>query len=312
MKRLGVVANANSWKNRGKTAPAAPAGALYEAPTSPEEYPAVLRRFAEAGVDVVAIDGGDGTLRDVIGAMVEAYGDRPHPAIALVPSGKTNVAAADVGGVGRGPDALINLTAAMASGAAARQTAVRHPIEIAFDGRKVYGFVFGLGAFERATRLVDDRVHSAGFAQKLGVALGVVTSVSAAIGGAERETWRRGEHLALGLDGAPAVAQDSFAVLATSLHRWLLGLWPFWGEGPGAIALTDIAAPPRRLMAGLATAGIGRPRPWAAAEGWRSVKVDRASLALDAAFIVDGDRFTPGADGSVELRAGPALRFIRL
>lgn len=312
MSRLGVVANANSWKNRdaSRAAPV-PAGVLHAAPGSADGYADVLKRFAEGGVDTVAIDGGDGTLRDVVAAAVAAYGDR-LPAFALVPSGKTNVAAADVGGVGRGPDALPRLLKALEDGSWRKGVATRRPIEIGFDGRKLYGFVFGLGAFERATRLVDDRVHSAGFAQKLGVALGVVTSVSAAIGGSEREVWRRGERIALGLDGAPARELDSFALLATSLHRWLLGLWPFWGHGTAPIALTEVDAPPRRLALGLATAGIGKPRPWAEAEGWRSSRVETASLTLDASFIVDGDRFTPGADGRVELKAGPALSFIRL
>ncbi|GLK69835.1 diacylglycerol kinase family protein [Hansschlegelia plantiphila] len=311
MTRLGVVANGRSWRNRnGRAAPPASAGVLFEAPDSPADYPEVMRRFAAAGVTTLAIDGGDGTLRDVMSAMAPAFGDA-LPQIALLPNGKTNVAAADVGGAGRGPDAVGRLAAAL-SADAPLTTTVRRPLAISFDGRSVYGFVFGLGAFERATRLVDERVHERGFAQKLGVALGVVGSVSTALFGKERAAWSRGVPLSLALDGGGEATHDSFALLATSLRRWVLGLWPFWGTGEGAIAVTEISAPPRRLALGLATAGLGRPRPWAAAEGWRSERADRVSLSLRAPFIIDGDRFEPGPDGAVEIRSGPPLSFVRL
>ncbi|MET0313736.1 MAG: diacylglycerol kinase family protein [Hansschlegelia sp.] len=310
MSKLGVVANARSWKNRGAgPTPPKASDLIFEAPGSPADYPEVMRRFAESGVTTVAIDGGDGTLRDVLTAMADAYPDG-MPAVALAPSGKTNVAAADVGGVRRGADRFERLLTLHRSGAAA-QGVVRRPIEISFDDRRLLGFVFGLGAFEKATGLVDARVHNAGFAQKLGVALGVIVSGAAAIGGKDKEVWRRGAPISIAIDGGPSHAHDSFAVLATSLKRWVLGLWPFWGAGDGAIALTEVDAPPRRLALGLATAGIGRPRPWAESEGWRSVRADSVTLALSEAFIIDGDRFMPGPDGAVALRAGPPVTFIR-
>ena len=311
MSRLGIVANGRSWRNRNAGARATPPrDALFEAPESPADYPEVMRRFAAAGVTTLAVDGGDGTLRDVMSALPPAFGEA-LPQIALLPNGKTNVAAADVGGAGRGPEAAERLAAALRGGSPLA-TSVRRPIVASFDGRSVYGFVFGLGAFERATRLVDERVHDRGFAQKLGVALGVVASGSAVLFGKDREAWRRGVPLSLALDGGPEIAHDSFALLATSLRRWVLGLWPFWGQGAGVIAVTEVAAPPRRLGRNLVTAGLGRPRASAAAEGWRSERADLIRLGLRDPFIIDGDRFAPGPDGRVELRAGPPLTFVRL
>lgn len=305
---IGLIANGRSWRNvrAGRLAP--DALTLHEAPDHPDGYGEALARFAAAGVTTLVVDGGDGTLRDVLSALPGAYVGGPLPAIALAPSGKTNVAAADVGGIGRGADAIARLRAALDSGAVKRS--VRHPIEIAFGDRRLLGFVFGLGAFERATRLVDERVHHKGFAGQIGVALGVVASGGAALFGEEKAAWRRGVPLGLGLDGASPAAAHSFALLATSLHRWVLGLWPFWGEGEGAIAVTEIAAPPRRLFAGLVTAGLGRPRPWAAAEGWRSVRADAVTLDMETGFIVDGDRFEPGPLKRVSLSKGPAITFI--
>lgn len=308
MGRLGIVANARSWKNReGSLARPEIGDALFEVPERREDYGDVLRRFAQAGVTTVAVDGGDGTLRDVISALPEAYITR-LPAIALVPSGKTNVAAADVGGTPR--DKLPALAQAVASGAALKDVALRRPITVEVGGGAMSGFVFGLGAFERATRLVNEKVHSRGLAQGVGVALGVVMSGAQALG-KDRESWRQGVPIAFSIDGEAPVTRFSFALLATSLNRLMLGLWPFWGNGPGAINVTEIAAPPRRLIRTLATAGIGRPPAWAADEGYRSEKADRISLTLREPFIFDGDTFAPGPDGRVELTAGPAISFVK-
>lgn len=310
MTLLGVVANARSWRNRdadglGRSA----RGVLFEAPETLGDYPAALKRFAQAGVSVVAVDGGDGTLRDVLSALPSAYGER-LPAIALIPSGKTNVAALDVGGVGRGEAALARLAEAVESGAATRDAQARRPIMVETDGWTRLGFVFGLGAYERATRLANEQVHSRGFAQKIGVALGVVMSGAAAFG-KDREAWRRGVPLGISVDGGPRREGDSFVLLATSLDRLLLRLYPFWGEGEGAIHMTEISAPPRRLARGLAALGVGRRPSFADEEGYVSVRAGAVSLTLRDPFIFDGDAFSPGADGRVELTAGPPITFVK-
>jgi diacylglycerol kinase (ATP) len=308
--RLGVVANARSWRNRDETDRAKPAADfLHAIPETLDDYPRVLREFADAGVGVLAVDGGDGTLRDVLSALPGAYGER-LPSIALMPSGKTNVAALDVGHVGRGAGALARLAGRVTAGLPL-ETKTRRPIMVTTDGWTRAGFVFGLGAYERATRLVNERVHSRGFAQKLGVAMGVVGSVAAAFG-KDREVWREGVPLTIAIDGGEERTAASFVALGTSLDRLILGLWPFWGAGEGAIRMTEIAAPPQRLASGLASIAMRRKPGFADEAGYRSFRADRVSLKLSDPFIFDGDTFAPGADGRVKLVAGPQIRFVRL
>lgn len=308
--RLGVVANARSWRNRDEADRAKPAADfLHAIPETLDDYPRVLREFADAGVDVLAVDGGDGTLRDVLSALPGAYGER-LPAIALMPSGKTNVAALDVGHVGRGAGALARLAGRVTAGLPL-ETKTRRPIIVTTDGWTRAGFVFGLGAYERATRLVNERVHSRGFAQKLGVAMGVVGSVAAAFG-KDKEVWQAGVPMSISVDGGEERSSASFVLLGTSLDRLILGLWPFWGAGEGAIRMTEIAAPPQRLASGLASIAMRRKPGFADEAGYRSFRAERVSLTLTEPFIFDGDTFAPGADGRVELVAGPPIRFVRL
>ena len=309
MTLLGVVANARSWRNaKGGGGKKLVPGVVHEAPETLADYPAALRRLAEAGVGVIAVDGGDGTLRDVLSALPGAFGDR-LPAIALLPSGKTNVAALDVGGFGRDAATLARLADAVRRGEAETRVEIRRPILVETDGWTRAGFVFGLGAYERATRLVNERVHTRGFSQKIGVALGVLMGGAAAFG-ADREAWRKGVPLGIAIDGSAPETRDSFVLLATSLNRLILGLYPFWGEGGGAIRLTEIAAPPRRLARGLAALVAGRKPSFADEEGYTSVRATNVALTLREPFILDGDTFLPGADGRVRLTAGPEIRFV--
>ncbi|GLK77035.1 diacylglycerol kinase [Methylopila jiangsuensis] len=308
MSRLGVIANGRSWRAAKGGAPRRPAGVPFEAPGDLNGYAPALARLKAAGVDTLAVVGGDGTLREVMSALPSAYGASP-PALALAPFGKTNAAAADVGGCGHGPDALERLAGALASGVPLKRSE-RRPIAARFDGRAVQGFVLGFGAFERATRMVDSRVHSRGFAQRLGVAFGVAEAARELLTGREGAGWRQGVAAAVAADGAEASDDDRFFFLATSLRRFMLGLWPFWGEGEGAIAWTDVSAPPHRLASALLPAARGRATDWMRANGYRSGRANRIDVALRAPFIIDGDSFSAGADGRIAIQAGAPLTFL--
>src|SRR3546814_15016806 len=76
----------------------------------------------------LVVDGGDGTVRDVISAAPAAFGDR-MPRMAILPSGKTNALALDLG-------VPLDWAVADVVEAAARGQFVRRaPIEIYRDGR---------------------------------------------------------------------------------------------------------------------------------------------------------------------------------
>ncbi|GBD50815.1 diacylglycerol kinase family protein [Methylopila sp. Yamaguchi] len=303
MTRLGVLANAKSW--RGVEGLVGAPGVVAETPDGIDGYGPAIARLKANGVGVIAIAGGDGTLREALTALIAAYDGAPPP-IAFVPRGKTNVAAADVGGV----KDLAALAAAVAAGAPARRLEIRRPMRVTAGGVTRYGFVFGCGAFERGVRLANAQVHKRGFAQGIGLAMAVASSISAAFSGAERQAWRSGVAASVAVDGRPALKQDRFVLLATSLHKLMLGLWPFWGEGEGEIRLLDVAAPPRRLARALLAVARRRPAPWMAEAGYVSLRADRLELELAAPFILDGDTFLADPDGRIELASGPAVTFV--
>src|SRR5690606_34652355 len=135
---VGVIRNPRSHRNIGAQPEwSGRATMLVETPRKRSELDAILRRFAEAQVDFIVVDGGDGTVRDVLTCGAGAFGDSWPPLIVL-PSGKTNALAIDLG---LGPD--WNLDQAIELARAGGNVTVRRPMVIATRDNpdaRVHGF----------------------------------------------------------------------------------------------------------------------------------------------------------------------------
>ncbi|MEX2519366.1 MAG: hypothetical protein WD969_08560, partial [Paracoccaceae bacterium] len=99
-------------------------------------------------------------------------------------------------------------------------------------------------------------------------------------------------------------------VALTSLQGPLLfGLSPFWGAGEGPIRWLDIAAAPPRIALAAPFIAFGRPRRWMS-DHYQSGRAARATLSLNADFVLDGEHFAPGADGLIAVTAAETATFL--
>lgn len=274
---------------------------LFATPDTVGDIPRVLRGFADAGVEVLAVNGGDGTLRDVLSALPAAFGDR-WPAIALLPAGKTNVVAGDVGGFGADEATVARLRAHRDRGCA---VAVRHCLEISRpDAPPIRGFVTGAAMFAHATRMAGAWSHGHGVKRGPGVALIVARAVTQLVKGGEGNGIDR---LSVAADGAPPPSPTPhFLFLASTLHRLSLGFRPFPATGSGDLRWVALEAPPRRVPSRLWHAWRGT---LAVGPGCSGGGAEALSLRLDASFVVDGEFYAPEC-GGVAIRLGPKVRFL--
>jgi diacylglycerol kinase (ATP) len=298
--RAGVIRNPLSHANRHVRAQP-PAGLLLAEPQTPDALAEALRRFQAEGVDLVIVDGGDGTLREVLTALPGVFGDAA-PVLAVLPSGKTNVAAFDLGGrLGLRIDDVLTR-------AGAPRLAERSVLEVAWtDAARppVRGMLLGAGGFVRATALSRD-VHRLGAFHGLSVALTLAGAVSGTLLGGAGNPWRAGVDIGLGLDEGPAERRARLVVLATTLERLPFGLKPF-GAPRAGMKLLDVDAPPRNLLGALGPLLAGRDPPWLARAGYRRAQPDRMRLTLEASVVIDGELF-PGGD--ILVRRGGPVRFL--
>jgi hypothetical protein len=301
--RAGVIRNPRSHRNRRHMPWAhAPEGTLFAKPRTKDALAEVLREFAANDVDLLVVDGGDGTLRDVLTRVPAAFAEGRHPRLAIVPSGKTNVLAEDLG-VPRDWTVEQALQRGQATDAV---RATRACVEVVRrDGsERRRGFVFGTGAYVRATRLAQS-AHRMGAFGTASVALTLAASVVQSIAGRDDRGWRAGEAIRLKLDGEAASDAARFLVLATTLETLPLGLKPFGPPRPGLKALA-IDAPPRRLIAAMPPLWTGAVAGWLEPAGY--VRRDGAlEAAFSGEYVLDGEAYPAG---DLIVRPGPRLEFV--
>ena len=305
---VGLIRNARSHRNAGGRMPDVPShNIILRAPRHRSDLAAILADFAQQGVDIIAIDGGDGTVRDVLTAGWPLYRDS-WPALVVIPSGKTNALAQDLG-----LPTTFTLEDALAA-ASARQVVERRPLLIAAatDGTPDrLAFVMGAGAFTRAIAL-GQKSHKLGAFNAAVLGVTAVWSVAQALLGRAGNDWRRGSVMHISREGEPLPhrgglpAGERYLLLASSLRRFGAGLDPFRGiDHDVQVAVMDN---PRRAML-LRFAAIARGRAGRRVRdlGYHVFGTQRLSADLGEAFILDGEAFAADA---LTVTPGPVLRFI--
>jgi len=302
MTRIGVVRNPKSHGNRIRPPGPPPEGVRLVEPFGRDALRAELEIFARDGLDLLIIDGGDGTVRDVISLLPHTFGE-DLPLLAVLPSGKTNVLAIDLGT----PDDWRLEEALIAARRSEPTIKSRPPLRVSWADERpcLQGFFFGVGAPVKATSL-SQKVHKVGFFHNLAVAVTIVTAALGALFGGARDEWREGVPARLVLDGESQPGGERFAVVATALKRLPFGLKPFGAPREG-LKLLDVDAPPHRLLKALPMVLSGKVVPALEGMGYRRRDPRQVSLAGGAPFVLDGEIFE---GGELTIGLGPALRFL--
>ena len=308
--RIAVVRNPRSHRNRKTRDDAAHhPDILFAAPPSKDALAGELTRMAAAGIDLLIIDGGDGAVRDVPTRGIGVFGDA-WPRLMVLPKGKTNALAVDLGMPGK-----LSLDEALARLPGAH-TVRRSPLRIERTdvvAPPVMGFILGTGVFDTAIA-AGQVAHRFGAFQGLAVAVTVGFGVVQALFGFGRTPWRAvsrtrillgAERRELG-DPADPVGQTRFAAGFSTLDGFPLGMKPFADE-PGPIRCIAVDRPVRRVMALAPAILMGLDRPFLRGLGVHRGSAEQVALDVGARFIVDGEGYAPGR---YDVRLGPQLEFL--
>jgi len=301
--QVALLSNGRAHRNRHLSASGHDvAGDIWQAaPNTRAELDRTLASFAKERVDTIVIDGGDGTVRDVL-SLAPRHFPSGLPRIAVVPSGKTNALAIDLG-------IAAHWTARDVLASLDRWTAVsRSPLEIRYDGAetpRLRGFLFGTGAFVRATNLAQS-VHRAGAFNGLAVGLSLAGALAQTLFGRPGNVWRQGDAVTLELPDGRAINRTFYTLLGSTLERLPLGLKPFGAERSG-LKLLGVDAPPRNLLLSVPALLSGSEREWLSDAGYKRVDIDSFRLRIDSGFILDGEAF-PGGD--LAINRGAPIDFL--
>ena len=308
--RAGVIYNPRSHRNKGQDLALGQRGDVMVAtPETREQIAAALTGFARAGIDYLVINGGDGTVRDVLTLGHGVFG-KDWPALAVLPKGKTNALNVDLGA-----PADWTLCAALDAYKEGRRV-VRRPLQIRdLNGEDLplHGFILGAGAYTLGVRAGQD-AHALGFFNSLAVGVTVAWGLGQTLLGRASNPWRRGVVSDIRLHPADSPLPHSGAgerdrrtlLLATTLEQLPMGIRPF-GKPREGLKLLAWDRPRRRMIPAIPAVLAGWESRWLERMGLHRATAPGFTMRLGDQFILDGEAFPAG---HYDVRPGPELTFV--
>ncbi|MEM9501795.1 MAG: acylglycerol kinase family protein [Pseudomonadota bacterium] len=308
--RVGVIYNPRSHRNKGADFDCGISPHVFiSQPGDRSQLPQALAELADRGIDLLVINGGDGTVRDVLTSGHGIFGDE-WPAIAVLPKGKTNALTVDLGVPTEW--SLQDAIDAFDDG----DRVHRRPIEVSSADNAsstVLGFIMGAGSFTKATQ-AGQSAHRLGAFNSLAVGVTTAWTILQSVFGSRKNIWRIGSrmHIELGPRGAPlahsGVGDPEFRQLlfASTLERFPAGILPFGQLRTGLkiIAIDQVA---RRSMALVPLAAMGWKTRGLRERGIHQVCVPDFAIDIEDQFIFDGEAFPAG---KYRIGQGPELKFV--
>ena len=312
---VGVIYNPRSHRNLGADFDCGLCPHVHIAqPRERGQLPLALTEFAERGIDLLVINGGDGTVRDVLTCGQTIFGD-DWPAIAVLPKGKTNALTVDLGV----PDdwTLQDAIDALDHGSRIYRrpmavSAIEEPGKTPGISR-VAGFILGAGAFTKATQ-AGQSAHKLGAFDSMVVAVTGMWALLQSLFAGRNNVWRKGARMRIGLGASDAPMAHSGhgdpdmrqILFASTLERLPAGIKPF-GALKSGLKLVAVDQISRRTTALVPLALLGKLQGSLRERGIHQIAATQFSLSIDDQFVLDGEAF-PAGDYRIE--QGPELAFV--
>jgi hypothetical protein len=269
----------------------------------------VIREIMDERVDILGINGGDGTVHGALTELMRLGCELPE--LAVIPGGTTNMTANDFNDNAPLEVTLHRLAEEASTSREDRRIVTRPMLRASADGLEPqYGFFLGAGAILDGMDHFREKVGSMGLRGELAAGISVVRGLAGLIRG--DSAWTREHDTSLRTAG-DSVIDKQVLVLATTLERMLLGLKPWWGRGSGPIHVTGLRRKPREVLRRAPAFLRGRPHPGLTVEnGYYSENVAGFEVRPDSGFALDGEIFDPGPGAPVDVSATDPIRFLRL
>jgi diacylglycerol kinase (ATP) len=262
----------------------------------------VARSFKNSNIEVLAINGGDGTISQTLTAFHHVYRDEPLPRIYLLKGGTMNVLANNLGMRGSPERLLYQLVESFSAG--------RSPLSIKVPSLLVDDLVGFLFADGLACRFLE------GFYQNKSNAFGafmytVRVAFSALFQSALSRQILLDQSIILTPDSGPPINCKSGAIMASTIRRLPFGI-PFFHrvkKQSDAFEFMYLTKPASRLLRHLVPLILERRAGYTPTRYSQLAK----SLAIDyggpATFSLDGE-LVRLESSIVQIQRGPAVEFL--
>jgi len=319
--RMGMLNNPLSGGNRKglqkirKAATAMLPDVLQREVQTPADVAASLADFAHREINLIVINGGDGTVQAVLTAIFQNKAFEKMPVLAVLPSaGTTSMIAGDVGLKGSHASAVHRLNR-WAHTKNRTDTIIQRPVlkvQAPPQKRPVYGMFFGAAGIYQGSHFCNQKIHARGVRGEKAAGAALVRLLLAVL--LKDQNVISAVPIAARLDQNPAEQHKYLLLFVTSLQRLFLGLRPYWGSELKPLHYTAIEDRPRHLLRALPSLIRGRrSRLIKPANGYTSHNIDHVQLTLNSGFNLDGElHSTDSSLGPVSVTYGGQALFLKL
>lgn len=317
--RVGLISNLRSQRNKRGIAPLREAvagrdGVLHRELNGIDGLAQALEDFAAAEVDLIAVNGGDGTVQATASILINERPFAEAPPLAVLSGGMTNMIAEDVGRRGK-PAANLRRLLRVLEDESWRSGLVERPMvgmRLTPQVPAIYGTFFGTSAIYRAILYTRQAIHPMKLESNLAAGFTLARLLlGRTFGGGSTERILRGEEIAVRFGDGTEDNGRHLLSLVTGMERLILRSRPFWGQEGGALHYTRIADPaPRLLRNGCRLLYGGAERDLQPEATYFSRKADSMTFNLSEAFTLDGELFTPEPGVPVALSGDKTITFL--
>lgn len=312
MSGIGIITNPHSRRNRRYPEQMRRLGYIlgqndsYEMTNRVEDVAGVAEQFKKSGIDILALNGGDGTNHVTLSTFIKVYEDTPLPQITFLRGGTMNTISNGIGIKGKPSRLLANLVEKYYT-KQPFETTRRDMLRVTDDTGTRYGFIFGNGVVSNFLEAYYDTGHPS--PTTAGVLLGKAIAGLPFGGRLAKELARPFvAELDFG-DGELWEERDYTSVLGATIDQIGLGFRPFirCEERPGAFHLLALTAGPFDIVKELPNIRLGRPIDPATGTS-RVTKSVTIRSDKPIVYTIDGDMHT--SKGPVTLETGPRVEII--
>ena len=275
-----------------------------------------MRIIARVQPKVLAINGGDGTVQAALTELYNGghFGDRPPP-VAVLPSGKTNLIALDLGARGDPIETLERLIQIARSDDLDRYTVPRELIALRHRGaedRPVIGMFLGGAGLAETMLYCRQKIYPLGLPNSVSHGLTALAYIAQLLLKLKSSFLpRRASRTELVLPERDRIS-GRFAFLAvTTLNKMLLSQ-QLGGQGQGRLKVVAIEERPstvfRALFAGMTGGYKGKKM-----RGIHFEEVDQVTIEGESShLILDGETFRAETGNPIHLMPAQPLSFVKL
>ncbi len=314
---VGLISNPNSGHNREQFRKLRHlidhSSSIHHLVTrSAADIDAALETLAQRRIELLAINGGDGTVAAILGRLLETnYFPKP-PIVALLPGGTANMTAGDIGVSGSLTSALTRFCQWCDGERNIRGQLRQRPLlraRIDDQNEAHYGMFLGSGAIIHGTEYAHEQVHSRGLRNDFSVALITLRTVWGVL--RDDPTFNHHVELELQLDNNERKKFDTLILAISTLERLAFGMRPFWSDEPGPIKLTLMEQGCSKFARTFYSIARGKPNDNAVPiSGYHSHNADQLYLSMRGKVNIDGEVMSVAQ--SLHLAATQPLEFLRL